>query len=166
MSSPNPSPFIFSISLKAKRHRLAESMESMKPHVVCIPAPLEGHISPLLKLAQLLQHRGFHVTFVHSEPNLQRLINSKALDSLSGFNGFQFAAFNDGLPPTTARRLLDLSDLAISLPIHGLKSFRDLIIRLNNSSNNPPVSFIVSDASMWFTLKVAEENSSKEAVFL
>ncbi|KAK6945751.1 hypothetical protein RJ641_013295 [Dillenia turbinata] len=132
-------------------------MESMKPHVVCIPSPFQGHINPMLKLAQLLHHRGFHITFVHTEFILQRLIDSKSLDSVNRFNSFQFATISDGLPPTSTRTVLDFPALAISMPIHGLKSFRDLIIRLNNSPNNHPVSSIISDASMWFTLKVAEE---------
>ncbi|KAK6945749.1 hypothetical protein RJ641_013293 [Dillenia turbinata] len=140
-------------------------MESMKPHVVCIPTPFQGHINPMLKLAQLLHHKGFHITFVHSEFILQRLIDSKALDSVSAFDSFQFATISDGLPPTSTRSMLDFPALAISLPIHGLKSFRDLILRLNNSPNNPPVSFIISDATMGFTLKVAEEFGIPELLF-
>ncbi|KAK6945750.1 hypothetical protein RJ641_013294 [Dillenia turbinata] len=138
-------------------------MGSMKPHVVCFPNQFQGHINPMLKLAQLLHHRGFHITFVHTESNLQRLIDSKALDSVNGVNSFQFAAISDGLPPTRTRSMLDFPALAISMPIHGLKSFRDLILRLNNSPNNPPVTIIISD--MGFTLKVAEEFGIPELLF-
>jgi len=31
-------------------------LEAIRPHVVCIPYPLQGHINPMLKLAKLLHH--------------------------------------------------------------------------------------------------------------
>ncbi|KAK6945752.1 hypothetical protein RJ641_013296 [Dillenia turbinata] len=145
---------------------MEESMR-LKPHVVCIPLPLQGHINPMFKLAKLLHYRGFHVTFVHTEFNLQRLINSRGLDldSLNRFNGFRFATVTDGLPPTNTRALNDLPALCINMPIHTLNSFRDLIIRLNSSPDIPPVTCIVSDGVMSFTLEVAEEFGILEVLF-
>lgn len=48
-----------------------------KPHAVCIPYQAQGHISPMLKLAELLNHKGFHITFVHTEFNHKRLLISR-----------------------------------------------------------------------------------------
>ncbi|WOH01658.1 hypothetical protein DCAR_0521043 [Daucus carota subsp. sativus] len=37
------------------------SEASNKPHALCIPYPSQGHINPMLKLAKLLHHKGFHI---------------------------------------------------------------------------------------------------------
>ncbi|GLT63347.1 hypothetical protein SLA2020_359200 [Shorea laevis] len=54
----------------------------MSPHVVCVPFPTQGHINPMLKLAKLLHHKGFHVTFVNTDYNHRRLLRSRGPDSL------------------------------------------------------------------------------------
>ena len=40
-----------------------------KPHAVLIPLPFQSRIKSMLKLAKLLHHRGFHITFVNTEYN-------------------------------------------------------------------------------------------------
>lgn len=47
-----------------------------KPHVVCIPFPAQGHMTPMLALAKLLHSSGFHITFVNTEFNHRRLLRS------------------------------------------------------------------------------------------
>lgn len=131
-----------------------------RPHAVCIPLPAQGHINPMLKLAKLLHSKGFYITFVHTEYNYNRVVKSRGPDSVHGPNDFGFETVSDGLPWTNQRRIIDLPDLCVSMPIHLLQSFRGLITKLNaNSSSNiiPPVSCIVSDGVMSFTMEVAEE---------
>ena len=140
-------------------------MESVKPHAVLIPFPAQGHINPLLKLAKLLHFKGFHITFVHTEFNYHRLVNSRGADSLMGLKDFRFETITDGLPQTNQRGILDLSDLCKTFPIDGLHSFRDVILKLNASSDLPPVSCIVSDGAMNFTIEVAEEFGIPEMMF-
>lgn len=53
-----------------------------KPHAICIPFPAQGHINPMLKLAKLLHHKGFHITFVNTEYNHKRLLKSRGPNSL------------------------------------------------------------------------------------
>ncbi|XWS68281.1 hypothetical protein CRYUN_Cryun04dG0077300 [Craigia yunnanensis] len=139
-------------------------MEPVKPHAVCIPLPAQGHINPMLKLAKLLHFKGFHITFVHTEFNYQRLINSRGLDSLRGLVNFQFETIPDGLPSTNPLGTQDLPDLCIALPVQGLRSFRELIIKLNSSSDVPPITCIISDGVMSFTLEIAEEYGIPEMV--
>ncbi|KAF2294098.1 hypothetical protein GH714_007478 [Hevea brasiliensis] len=54
--------------------------------------------------------------------------------------------------------------LCITLPDHGRRSFRDLIVKLNGSSNLPAVSCIISDGVMSFTLEVACEFGIQEMI--
>ncbi|KAJ4841443.1 hypothetical protein Tsubulata_048655 [Turnera subulata] len=53
-----------------------------KPHAVCIPLPYQSHIKSMLKLAKLLHHKGFHITFVNTEFNHRRLLQSRGPDSM------------------------------------------------------------------------------------
>ncbi|KAI3968035.1 hypothetical protein MKW92_052030 [Papaver armeniacum] len=71
-----------------------------KVHVVCIPYPLQSHISAMMKLAKILHFQGFHITFVNTEFNHQRILNSRGPDSLKGLPDFRFETIPDGLPPT------------------------------------------------------------------
>ncbi|XP_027090972.1 7-deoxyloganetin glucosyltransferase-like [Coffea arabica] len=135
------------------------SLLEKEPHAVCIPFPAQGHINPMLELAKLLHHKGFHITFVNSEFNHKRLLKSRGPDSLNGLPDFQFQTIPDGLPPSDVDATQDIASLCESTDKHGLGPFRELLARLNDtsSSNVPPVSCIISDAAMSFTLAAAEE---------
>ncbi|PIA52100.1 hypothetical protein AQUCO_01000173v1, partial [Aquilegia coerulea] len=116
-----------------------------KPHLVFIPRPAQGHVNPMFKLAKLLHYRGFHITFVQTEFNYQRLLKSRGLNHLKGLNDFRFEYIPDGLPPDNKRGVLDLP--------------------LDATLDVPPVSCIISDGILGFTLQVAQELCLHEIVF-
>ncbi|KAM3694559.1 hypothetical protein ACJW31_07G067000 [Castanea mollissima] len=130
-----------------------------RPHVVCVPVPLQGHITPMLKLAKLLHHKGFHVTFVHTEYNCKRLLRSRGPNSLDGLADFHFEAIPDGLPPSDADVSQDVVSLCDSTSKNCLVPFCNLLYKLNDtsSSNVPPVTCIISDGCMSFTLDAADK---------
>ncbi|CDP21827.1 unnamed protein product [Coffea canephora] len=138
-----------------------------KPHAVCIPYPAQGHINPMLKLAKLLHHKGFHITFVNTEFNHKRLLKSRGPDALNGLPDFQFKAIPDGLPPADVDATQDVPSLSESTTTHCLGPFRDLLAELNDPSSSqvPPVSCIVSDGAMSFTLEAAAELGVPEILF-
>ncbi|KAG8657443.1 7-deoxyloganetin glucosyltransferase-like [Manihot esculenta] len=132
-----------------------------KPHVVCVPFPLQGHIIPMLKLAKLLHYKGFHVTFVNTQFNHQRILESRGSDdALDGLPDFHFATIPLQHPPSNCHTSLALNFLALReicrksfLPL-----FRDLVTKLNDtSSSNPPVSCILSDAILNHSLELSQE---------
>ncbi|KAL5705207.1 7-deoxyloganetin glucosyltransferase [Ranunculus cassubicifolius] len=131
--------------------------EAKKPHAICIPYPAQGHINPILKLAKLLHQKGFHITYVNTEYNHSRLLRSRGPDSLQGLPDFQFQTIPDGLPPSDANITQNIPALCESITKNCLLPFRNLINNLNSASNTPPVSCIISDAAMNFTLDAAEE---------
>ncbi|KAI3871652.1 hypothetical protein MKX03_033385 [Papaver bracteatum] len=144
-------------------------MNYLKPHVVCIPFPTQGHINPMLKLAKLLHHKGFYITFVNTEYNHQRLLNSRGPDSLNGLPDFKFETFPDGLPATDNINVTqDIT--ALCRGVHGsvcktcLVPFRNLLEKINDSSS-PPVKCIIADGWMSFTLDAAEELGIPEILF-
>ncbi|KAG6698996.1 hypothetical protein I3842_08G047600 [Carya illinoinensis] len=138
-----------------------------KPHAVCIPYPAQGHINPMMKLAKLLHYRGFHITFVNTEFNNKRLLKSRGPNSLDGLPSFRFTTIPDGLPESDAEATQDIPSLCESTKKHCLTPFRNLLRKLNDtsSSNVPPVSCIVSDGAMSFTLDAAAELGVPEVIF-
>ncbi|KAJ8539455.1 hypothetical protein K7X08_013707 [Anisodus acutangulus] len=141
------------------------SAELKKPHAVCIPYPAQGHINPMLKLAKILSHKGFHITFVNSEYNHRRLLKSLGPDALNGFSSFRFETIPDGLPACDADATQDIPSLCESTTKTCLDPFRDLLAKLNDTSDVPPVSCIISDGVMSFTLAAAEELGVPEVLF-
>lgn len=140
---------------------------SEKPHAVCIPYPAQGHINPMLKLAKLLHSHGFHITFVNTDFNHRRLLKSRGPAALDGLPSFRFESIPDGLPPTDVDvdATQDIPSLCQSTRRLCLQPFRELLSKLNSSSTTPPVSCIVSDGVMSFTLDAAEELGVPEVLF-
>ena len=136
-----------------------------KPHAVLIPYPVQGHINPLFKLAKLLHLRGFHITFVNTEYNHKRLLKSRGPNSLDGFTDFCFETIPDGLTPMEGHDgdvSQDILSLCKSIRKNFLHFFRELLARLDESAKSglvPPVTCLVSDCYMSFTIQAAEEHA-------
>ncbi|CAI9117313.1 OLC1v1018684C1 [Oldenlandia corymbosa var. corymbosa] len=134
-----------------------------KLHAVCVPYPVQGHINPMLKLAKILHQKGFHITFVNTEFNHKRLQRSRGPDSVNGFPSFRFESIPDGLPPSdvVVDASQDIPSLSESTSRDCIDPFKELLAKLNQSASssqvNPPVSCIVSDGAISFTLEAAEE---------
>ncbi|CAJ1971746.1 unnamed protein product [Sphenostylis stenocarpa] len=135
-----------------------------KPHAVCIPYPAQGHINPMLKLAKLLHFKGFHITFVNTDYNHKRLLKSRGPHSLDGLSSFRFETIPDGLPEPDVDATQDIIALCESTRTTCLPHFRNLLAKVNNS-NAPPVTCIVSDGAMTFTLDAAQELGVPEVLF-
>ncbi|KAI9081237.1 hypothetical protein K1719_036809 [Acacia pycnantha] len=143
---------------------------SEKPHAVCIPYPAQGHINPMLKLAKLLHfHGGFHITFVNTEFNHRRLLKSRGSDSLNGLSSFRFETIPDGFPNSSDATITDatqdIPSLCESTRRTCLAPFTDLIKKLNNSPHIPPVTCIVSDGVMSFTVDAAKQLGIPDVLF-
>ncbi|TKY56268.1 7-deoxyloganetin glucosyltransferase [Spatholobus suberectus] len=135
-----------------------------KPHAVCVPFPAQGHINPMLKLAKLLHFKGFHITFVNTEYNHKRLLKARGPDSLDGLPSFRFETIPDGLPEPDVDDTQDIPSLCDSTRRTCSPHFKNLLGKINNS-DAPPVTCIVSDGAMSFTLEAAEELGVPEVLF-
>ncbi|KAK1352526.1 7-deoxyloganetin glucosyltransferase [Heracleum sosnowskyi] len=138
-----------------------------KPHALCIPYPAQGHVSPMLKLAKLLHQKGFHISFVNTDFNHNRLVKSRGPNALDGLPDFRFYSIPDGLPPSDPNATQDIPTLCKYTSLYCLAPFSNLISRINDSSVSgvPPVTCIVSDGIMSFTLKAAEQFGIPEVLF-
>ncbi|XP_042440472.1 7-deoxyloganetin glucosyltransferase-like [Zingiber officinale] len=144
----------------------APSQPEKMPHAVCIPYPAQGHVTPMMKLAKLLRFYGFRITFVNTHFNHKRLLRSGAVvPSEAADPGFRFESIPDGLPPSETDATQDVPSLCHSISKHALLPFLDLLRRFNTDGGDaPPVSCIVSDGSMSFTLDAARELRIPEVV--
>ncbi|XP_010498707.1 PREDICTED: UDP-glycosyltransferase 85A5-like [Camelina sativa] len=132
-------------------------LSRQKPHVVCVPFAAQGHINPMLKVAKILHAKGFHVTFVNTNYNHRRLLRSRGPKALNGLPSFQYESIPDGLPETNEDATQDIPLLCASTKKNCLAPFKELLRRINTAEDVPPVSCIVSDGTMSFTLDAAEE---------
>ncbi|KAK3034820.1 hypothetical protein RJ639_033725, partial [Escallonia herrerae] len=143
-----------------RRRRMTYAPAAQKPHAVCLPYPAQGHVNPMMKLAMLLHHRGFHITFVNTEYNHRRLLTSRGPTSLDGLPDFRFETIPDGLPPTEAADTTqDTASLFDSTRKNCLAPFREVLKKLNDDSSfdSPKVTCIISDAIMSFAFSAAQE---------
>jgi hypothetical protein len=142
-----------------------DSVEAKKPHAVCLPFPAQGHVTPMMRLAKLLHSRGFHITFVHTEFNHMRLIRSKGPDYIKGLPDFRFETIPDGLPPSDRDATQDVPALCDSTRKNCLAPFKELVIKLNSTSQVPQVTCIVSDSIMGFGREAGKELGIPEVQF-
>ncbi|KAD4386275.1 hypothetical protein E3N88_26444 [Mikania micrantha] len=127
-----------------------------KPHAVCIPAPAQGHINPMLKLAKILHFKGFFITFINTEFNHQRLLRSLGPDALHDLPSFHFETIPDGLPPPeNPDATQETPSLLKSIHDNGLGPFKSVLTKV--SACYAPVTCIVADFLMGFTLPAAKE---------
>ncbi|VVA92172.1 unnamed protein product [Arabis nemorensis] len=138
---------------------------SRKPHVVCVPHPAQGHINPMLQVAKLLHAKGFHVTFVNTIYNHNRLLRSRGPNALDGASSFRFESIPDGLPETDGDTTQDIPALCVSTTKNCLAPFKEFLRRINARGDVPPVSCIVSDGVMSFTLDAAKELGVPDVLF-
>ncbi|GMH24705.1 hypothetical protein Nepgr_026548 [Nepenthes gracilis] len=131
--------------------------EARRPHAVCVPFPSQGHVNPFMQLAKLLHSRGFHITFVNTEFNHNRLIKNKGPDAVRGLPGFRFETIPDGLLPSDRDATQHPPLLCDSTQKNCFGPFKDLLIKLNSSSEVPSVTCVIFDGVMTFGMKAAQE---------
>ncbi|PRQ48629.1 putative 7-deoxyloganetin glucosyltransferase [Rosa chinensis] len=134
-------------------------------HAVCVPFPAQGHVNPMMQLAKLLHSRGFRITFVNTEFNHRRLIRSRGSDSVKGLPDFQFETIPDGLPPSDKDATQDVPAICDSTRKTCQGPFKELVTKLNSSSEVPQITCIVSDGLTGFGREVAKELGIPEVQF-
>ena len=144
------------------------SIGGRKPHAVCVPYPSQGHVNPMMQLANLLHSRGFHITFVNTEFNHRRLIRSIGPEFVKGLSDFRFETIPDGLPSYDGDTTQNIPALCDSTTKNCLAPFKELLLKLNSMAEDqkvPPVTCIFSDGVMSFAIKAGQELGIPEVQF-
>ncbi|KAI3809089.1 hypothetical protein L1987_25057 [Smallanthus sonchifolius] len=123
----------------ARRHR----------RVILFPLPLQGHINPMLQLANILYSKGFSITILHTNFNSPKISN---------FPHFTFISILDNGPENERFSNLSILDFAQSFIFKqdGADELRDQLELLLASGKDEPVSCLITDALWHFTQSVAD----------
>ena len=143
------------------------------PHVVMLAYPLQGHITPLLRMATLLASSGVFVTFVTTEFNVSRLQRTKraciisnnakdhhvknvgkdvagaspdSLKKTSENDRIFLVGISDGLPPSHNRDPMDF-DVIMSIDTALPTSFDLLLATILRRPSTPPPSIILNPST-------------------
>jgi hypothetical protein len=116
--------------------------------VVLFPLPLQGHINPMLQLANLLYSKGFTITILHTHFNSPNSSNHP---------NFTFHSIPDGLSESEASTDDILAFLTL-LNVNCVAPFRDCLAKLlfDSPEEDEPIACIITDAVWHFTQAVAD----------
>ncbi|XP_073128059.1 7-deoxyloganetic acid glucosyl transferase-like [Henckelia pumila] len=125
----------------------------LPPHVLIFPLPAQGHINSMLDLAQLLCLSHFHVTFIVSEFDHQRLLKAAAF---AGYPGFRFQTIPDHDHPRAGDRRMDV--FASAVKFMG-SCFKKMMLEKDvfASSERRAVTCVIADGMFGFAADFAEE---------
>jgi len=112
-------------------------------HLVLFPAPLQGHINPMLQLANILHSKGFSITIIHTHFNSP---------TKSKHPHFTFLPISDGLSKTEASTE-DIIPLLTQLNTNCVAPFRDCLAGLLADG---PIACLITDALYHFSQSVAD----------
>ncbi|KAL8250764.1 hypothetical protein R6Q59_034457 [Mikania micrantha] len=127
--------------------------ETKKPHVIFIPIPEQSHIKAMLKLAELLHHKGLQITFVNTDFIHNRFLQSAGPNCLDGAPGFRFETIPDGFPRSSDPTKDTTRELMQSVETIFLDNFIELVAKLPD-----PPTCIISDGFMSaFTIDAAQK---------
>ncbi|KAJ4849687.1 hypothetical protein Tsubulata_037958 [Turnera subulata] len=133
-----------------------------KPHILAIPFPLQSHVIALMELSQCFIKHGFKVTFVNTEYNHKRVLDSLAdKDAIGG--QIHLVSISDGMEPWEDRN--DLGKLCNSIRQAMPPNLEELINRINMSEEEGMVTCVVADFNFGWALKVAEKMKVRGAAF-
>nr|GMC99349.1 UDP-glycosyltransferase 83A1-like [Ipomoea batatas] len=130
-----------------------------KPHIIAIPYPAQGHVIPLMELCLCLVKHGCKVTFVNSEFNHKRIIESmsEADDVL-----INFVSVPDGLEVEEDRNdLKKLTEVLFEVVPGKLEA---LIHNINESDENR-ISCLIADGSLGWALDLGKKLGLQPVAF-
>nr|AIS39477.1 putative secondary product UDP-glucosyltransferase 11 [Citrus x paradisi] len=130
------------------------------PHVVVIPNPEQGHVIPLLELSQNLAKHGLRITFVNSEYN-----HNRVLESLEGKNyigeQIHLVSIPDGIEPwddrSDMRKLLEKRLQVMPGKLEGL-------IEEIHGRGGEKIACLIADGAAGWAIEVAEKMKLRRAV--
>ncbi|ESR45876.1 hypothetical protein CICLE_v10001071mg [Citrus x clementina] len=132
-----------------------------RPHVLVMPAPAQGHVIPLLEFSQCLAKHGFRVTFVNTEYDHKRVV-----ESLEGKNylaeQIRLVSIPDGMEPWEDRN--DLGKL-IEKCLQVMPGKLEKLIEEINSREDEKIDCFIADGNTGWSMEVAKKMNVRGAVF-
>lgn len=130
-------------------------------HVLVVPYPAQGHVTPLMDAAQRFTRKGLKVTFVNTEDSHKRVINAWSQKDDMG-DMMQMVAIPDGIEPWEERN--DLGQLTETMFRVMPDKLEELINNINKTDDDK-ITCIIADYCMGWISKVAQKMGIRLAVF-
>jgi hypothetical protein len=131
------------------------------PHVMVLPFPAQGHVTPLMELSHRLVERGFEVTFVRTE-----LIHALMIEALQAagkkLEGIRLVSVPDGLADGDDRRDLGKFVEGVSRCVPGCL---ERLIREAEAPGRATVKWLVGDVTMAMCFEAASKLGVRVASF-
>ncbi|KAL0350803.1 UNVERIFIED_CONTAM: UDP-glycosyltransferase 83A1 [Sesamum radiatum] len=130
------------------------------PHVLAIPYPAQGHVIPLMEVAQCLANDGIRVTFVNTDFN-----HGRVLRALTGniHELISLVSVSDGLESGEDRN--DHGKLAEAMTKDLPRKLEALVEKINGTEGDE-ITCVLTDFYMAGAMQVAEKFCIKKAAFL
>ncbi|KAF8005721.1 hypothetical protein BT93_K0108 [Corymbia citriodora subsp. variegata] len=134
-------------------------------HVLVIPSPAQGHVTPLLKLSHCIADYGVNVTFVNTQSiHAQVMAANPGLGR--GSDRIKFVAIPDGLETDEERKDLTkmLDSILRVMPGH-LEDLIEKVKQQSKGNEDEQISFMIADLTAGWALEVAERMGIKRVGF-
>ncbi|XP_019157025.1 PREDICTED: UDP-glycosyltransferase 83A1-like [Ipomoea nil] len=130
-----------------------------KPHIVAIPYPAQGHVIPTMELCLCLVKHGCKVTFVNTEFNHKRIMESMS----EADNVINLVTFPDGLEVEEDRN--DPKKLAQAIIFEVVPEKVEALIRKINESDENRVSCVIADENLGWALDLGKRLGLQRVAF-
>ncbi|CAK9162988.1 unnamed protein product, partial [Ilex paraguariensis] len=131
------------------------------PHILMISYPAQGHVIPLMELAQCLAQHGFKITFVNTQITHKRVLNAMAGKEILG-NQIHLVSIPDGLEEEDRSIPGKLTDSILRVVPGNLEE----LIKEINESVDDNISCLIADISIGCVLEVAMKMGIRRAAFV
>ncbi|CAI0434653.1 unnamed protein product [Linum tenue] len=140
------------------------------PHFLLLPYPIQGHITPIVKLAHKLLRHGSRVTFLTTEFAHSRMKKADSGRDHTHHRNFRILSVSDGLPAEHERK--DEVEVGQSfsraMPAH-LHAFLSSCSSSSSSNNKvinqeEIISCVVADSIMLWAVEISKRFGIKTAV--
>ncbi|KAL3833982.1 hypothetical protein ACJIZ3_008718 [Penstemon smallii] len=116
--------------------------ERIGRRIIFFPLPLQGHINPMLQLANILHSIGFSITIIHTK------LNSPNPTNYPHFTFHQILSEFD--------EYSDILSLLTMLNEKCVEPFKQALSELLGDKSGDPIGCLISDAILYFTSDVAK----------
>ncbi|EEF47788.1 UDP-glycosyltransferase 83A1 isoform X3 [Ricinus communis] len=134
-----------------------------KSHVIFVPFPAQGHVSPLMKLAYNLADHGIMVTFVNTE-SIHMKIMSAMPEKFAEQCPISLVSIPEVLQSTPDGQ--DKWETLEIAPSFMRGHLQDLIENINQVNNDVQVTHVVADIANGWSLEVAKKMFIKAVAFV
>uniref|UniRef100_A0ACD6A581 Uncharacterized protein n=1 Tax=Avena sativa TaxID=4498 RepID=A0ACD6A581_AVESA len=134
-----------------------------KGHVMVLPMPCQGHVTPLMELSHRLVDHGFEVTFVNTEVDHALVVAALPREGDGALlHGIHLASIPDGLADDEDRK--DLNKLVDAYSRH-MPGYLEALVAEMEAAGRPKVSWLVGDVNMGWSFPVAKKLGIRVASF-